>query len=520
MQSRVTQYMASVAVGLAVGSIAFGQYHGTPDWKSSDRQVSTGGAWADINGDGYLDFVVANGNDISRQRVVVYYNNGDGTLPGNPNWQSTDTKYNGHLDIADVNGDGWLDVAVAHLLNEGGPAAKIYMNHDGTLETTASWTTGENEAAFGCAFGDVNNDGRPDLAVATGWPYDGVHNSHNYVHLNVNGTLEKNPSWVSDDIYDYSNALWVDADDDGWLDLLCVGNNTNNWIYRNLGGVLETTASWGTMDRSAQFAIMATAGDVNGDGIQDLFVTDNTQLFGGAGRFRQYDGLPAPDLFETNFSWNYYDGYGSAIALVDVNGDGHLDLATGAWWDYTRLFLNNAGAGLPSNPSWNSGSTSVVEKIVFADVNPDCGIVPVYTQRFHADGSGRQLFSLPHKQIQGILSVRMDGIALDPTDYTYNREQGWLTVFDSPLEVLDVTYKYSASQDMGVTNWDSSLSNYLYYNQNIVDCNGNGQPDGCDIFNGISRDTNSNGIPDECEKVYQINPHLRVTPKGAQKIGW
>ncbi|NNJ54006.1 MAG: hypothetical protein HKP17_12620, partial [Ignavibacteriaceae bacterium] len=49
-------------------------FNSTPDWISTDvTSVSTGGAFADINQDGWLDFVVANGNDIQRQKLVVYY---------------------------------------------------------------------------------------------------------------------------------------------------------------------------------------------------------------------------------------------------------------------------------------------------------------------------------------------------------------------------------------------------------------------------------------------------------------
>ena len=62
-------------------------YNQTPSWISTDvTSVSTGGMFADINQDGWLDYVVANGNDIARQKVVVYYNNGNGTFPTAPNW--------------------------------------------------------------------------------------------------------------------------------------------------------------------------------------------------------------------------------------------------------------------------------------------------------------------------------------------------------------------------------------------------------------------------------------------------
>ena len=89
-------------------------YNQTPNWISTDvTSVSTGGMFADINQDGWLDYVVANGNDMARQKVVVYYNNGNGTFATTPNWQSTDIDYHGHLDVGDVNGDGYPDVAVS-----------------------------------------------------------------------------------------------------------------------------------------------------------------------------------------------------------------------------------------------------------------------------------------------------------------------------------------------------------------------------------------------------------------------
>ncbi len=104
------------------GTQVFAQpvYTTTPQWQSADMQVSTGAALVDLNRDGWLDLVISNGNDISLQRVVVYYNNGSGTLQATPGWQSATTAYHGHLDVADVNGDGWPDVAVAILLAQGG----------------------------------------------------------------------------------------------------------------------------------------------------------------------------------------------------------------------------------------------------------------------------------------------------------------------------------------------------------------------------------------------------------------
>jgi len=459
---------------LAAADLSQTVYTGVPDWISGDTRRGTGGALVDLDRDGWVDFVVANGNDMAQQRVAVYYNQGDGTFPSMPDWLSADQAFNGHLDVADVNGDGWPDVAVAVVGASSvvDNAAKLYLNNEGVLSSLPDWESTEVANAFSCAFGDVNNDGRPDLAVGTGWSYSPQHFFPNTVYLNNGSMLEGSASWVSDDTWHYLGVLWVDADEDGWLDLVGIGSLSDTRIYRNLGGTLETTASWHTTDSGDQDAIMGTDGDVNGDGWRDLFVADNTQL-GGPGRFRQYTGI-AGGFFETTYGWSYFDEYGSAVALADVNADGLLDLATGAWWDRARLFFNN-GAGFGSSPSWSSNVTSVIEKIVFADINND-GLHTV--EETFPGGGQRRLFYLGHQPIQGITSVDVDG--LDTViAHTYSREHGWITVEVGPTDYLEVRYTYSTRLDMAITNWDSGVGNYVYYNQLgcVGDLDGDGDTD-------------------------------------------
>ncbi|MFO0837539.1 MAG: VCBS repeat-containing protein [Phycisphaerae bacterium] len=439
-------------------------YPTTPDWTSTDSSYATGGALVDLNRDGWLDLVVANGNDMAAQRMMVYYNRGDGTLPVIPSWLSSQTAYHGHLDVADVNGDGWPDVAVAILLNQGGACAKLYMNNNGTLSSTPTWQSSFAAPAFTVAFGDMNGDGRPDLAVGTGDAYSGTpHAFQNVVHLNINGALETSPSWRSGDTWCYDSVYWVDANNDGWLDLVGGGSLTRTFIYTNLGGALELNPSWSTTDVAAQFGLMLTAGDVNKDGFRDLLVVDNNQLGGGSGRFRMYAGLPG-GYFSQAATWTYYDGYVAAVALADVDFDRDLDLATGAWWDNTRIFLNNSGS-LGATPAWNSAGTCVAEKIIFGDVNRD-GLV----QRVDTFPAGTRLAYLSVQPIQEILSVERDGVPLGPAQYTFDADSAWVSVYAPAVTQLRITYLRSTRLDMAVTTWDPELGNYLSYNRR--DCDG------------------------------------------------
>ena len=71
-------------------------YSPLPDWISENPHYSTGAALADFNLDGWLDLVVADGNDMAQGRLNVFYNDGNGALPTTASWQSDDFGYNGH----------------------------------------------------------------------------------------------------------------------------------------------------------------------------------------------------------------------------------------------------------------------------------------------------------------------------------------------------------------------------------------------------------------------------------------
>ncbi len=456
------------APALFAGSLP---YDATPNWESSDTEVSTGAMLADLDLDGWPDLVVANGNDIYRQHLAVYYNQGDGTFPGNPDWESGDIDYHGHLSVGDVNGDGWPDVAASVYIGAAGFSQdgkiKLYLNDgSGTLESTPSWAADEDVYTFRCAFGDLDNDGDLDLAVACGESYNNRPRT-NRIFRNVGGMLETTPVWQSSELDSSYDLSWADVDRDGDLDLAFCNSGDPNRVYYNNNGVMSATAGWSSADTAEQDANTLAWGDVTGDGWPDLAVADNNQL-GGSGRFKLYVNNGSGTL-GTMPAWTSDEGgYGSSVAFSDVDNDGDLDLFSGQWWGPVRVHLNQGGT-LSSSAVWASSTGSVVERICFGDTDRD-GI----RQNTFYEGApppGKTLYQLPHRPVEKILWVMVYDTQV--TDYCADLENGWVSLPDDPDGLpVEILYEYSLDLEIAVSNWDSSVGNYLFINNGTGDYDG------------------------------------------------
>jgi len=438
-------------------------FNQNPDWISTDlSSVSTGGAFADIDQDGWLDFVVANGNDISRQRLVVYYNDGTGSYAATPDWQSTDIDYHGHLDVGDVNDDGWPDIAVSVYIGPTGfnspGKVKLYLNNNGTLSSNPDWTSGDMVYTFSCAFGDADGDGDLDLAVAGGESYQN-NAEQPRIYYNVGGMLESLPSWKANEFQYSYDVNWADFDNDGDLDLVFAGESFPNRIFENFGDSISVTPTWESTDVS-QYANSLFIGDVNNDGFFDLVISDNSQL-GGSGKFKMY--LNNNGTLDTTPFWtSSFSGYGSGINLADIDNDYDLDLITGGWWQPVRIYLNNNG-NFNNNPEYTSTSTSVVEVITMGDVDNDA--VQFMQNVIISDGT-KKLFYLDKTPVQEIQRVIVDSDTLQINEYCFDLEYGWVMLASQPtsLAVIIVDAVHSWDIDMGITNWDQNKGNYLFYN--------------------------------------------------------
>ncbi len=128
-------------------------------------------ALGDMNGDGKLDILVGSGYSVcgpkecyAAGQIGVLLGNGDGTFQAATEYPSGEP-YPDSLVIADLRGDGKLDVAVASQFSSN--ADVLLGNGDGTLQPVASYGSGGSSDGWrgGVAVADVNGDGKPDLVV-------------------------------------------------------------------------------------------------------------------------------------------------------------------------------------------------------------------------------------------------------------------------------------------------------------------------------------------------------------------
>ncbi|MFH1681452.1 MAG: VCBS repeat-containing protein, partial [Candidatus Eisenbacteria bacterium] len=238
-----------------------------PIWKSEDVDYSTGGALIDLDGDGFLDLVTANGNDMARQPIRVYFNRG-GVLELESSWRTDDIGYNCHIDLGDYDSDGDLDLAVAVLGDPGTPQRdKIYENLGFGLSSSPVWISGDLDNSFDLAWGDMDGDGDLDLAVACGESYTGVPQKSK-VYRNDGGVITESAAWRTGPV-DYTlDVAWGDVDNDGDLDLACGNEFGPNRIYLSNGSGLDSMPGWESSDTWNTLQI--DFGDLDGDGWLDL----------------------------------------------------------------------------------------------------------------------------------------------------------------------------------------------------------------------------------------------------------
>src|SRR5581483_7002215 len=306
---------------------------------SSGGQTAYSVSVADVNGDGRPDLLVANncqsGGGCSSGRIGVLLGNGDGTFQTAQAYAS-DGAIAVSLAVADVNGDGRLDLLAANVCSSNiycgtGALGVLLGNGDGSFQAAHAYTSGGQIANFAAA-SDVNGDGKPDLLIASACQNSQCINGAISVLLAAgDGSFQTTQTYASGGGDAISVAV-ADVNGDSKLDLLVANNcqSSGNCTVGSIGVLLgngdgsfqaaQTYASGGYA------ALSVAVADVNGDGKPDLLVADTCQSIndctsGGIGvLLGNGDGsFQAAQTFAA--------GNGAfSVAVADVNGDATPDL--------------------------------------------------------------------------------------------------------------------------------------------------------------------------------------------------
>jgi cysteine-rich repeat protein len=302
----------------------------------------------DVDGDGFSDVVVgARVYDSYRGRVYLYHGSGAGLAASGWMVTSTDSGFGGGVASAgDVNGDGYADVIVGA---GGADRAYVYLGSATGLSTTASVTL-SGSSSFGnrvASAGDVNGDGYADVIVGA----FSSNRAHVYLGSATGLSTTASVTLTGSGYFGSSVASAGDVNGDGFADVV-VGAVNGNAAYLYLGSVagVSTTAD-ATLTGANNFgAIVASAGDVNGDGFADVLVNETN-----GGRVHLYlgsiHGLGATPAVTLVGSMPFGRGVASA---GDVNGDGYADVIVGdpASGGPGRVFLYlGSAAGLGTTPT-------------------------------------------------------------------------------------------------------------------------------------------------------------------------
>jgi len=305
-------------------------------WQSAATTSSSSLAWGDWDNDGDLDLVVGggdlNGCSFSGAFVAntVYENQGSNLVPV---WTSPNQDCTTDVAWGDWDGDGDLDLAEANF----GAPVRIYEN-DSSASTPAArltigWTAGLTQDSMALAWGDYDDDGDLDLAVANMSDTDRLYGNPS------NGSMVLD--WQSTSANAARDVEWGDWDGDGSLDLLVANYGDPVGIHLNGVGGLDpapTVESLGAYNTES----MALE-DWDADG--DLDIAIALTLLTVAVLENPGNGLPPQIVYSSPFQDPTH-----AVSWGDFDGDGDPDLGTSGTLLRVKGNEQNPLPQLPQNP--------------------------------------------------------------------------------------------------------------------------------------------------------------------------
>ena len=309
----------------------------------------SGIAAVDLTGSGHTDLVISN---FSSGNASIFMHD-----PANPGkYLAATTVTTGgqpnQVVSADINGDGKPDLVLADLSTSGNAIVLIQNATSPGTFATLNLPTGNMTPSV--AVGDLNGDGLPDVVAAD---YD-TNGNHGQVTI-----FFQNPASPGSFLAPVTfpagaqpqSVRIMDVNGDGLPDLIVAnrGPGSDGTGAPGVSVLLQDATHPGSFLAPVTYAtpwgaIDVAVADLNGDGKPDLVVASlGPAPTGAVSVLLQNASSPGTFLAATS-----YAGFGQplSVAIADLNGDGHPDIAVADGNSATVLLQNAAAPGTFANP--------------------------------------------------------------------------------------------------------------------------------------------------------------------------
>jgi hypothetical protein len=313
------------------GSITTGSFAAKVDFTTGTGPVSA--AISDIDGDGKPEILVVNSGSTS---VSVFRNTSTagslttGSFSAKVDFTTGILPYS--VAVGDLDGDGKPDMAVA---NRTSNTVSVFYNKAATGSISASsfatkvdFTTGT--VAWNVAIGDLDGDGKPDMAVAN--------NTSNTVSVFRNtctqGSINSSSFAAKVDFTTVAGPYAIaigDLDGDGKAEMAVAYNRTNARlsVFRNTASSGSITS--GSFAARVDFTLVSSPrsvviADMDGDGKPDLITANTDSGTVTAFRNTSTSGSITTSSFAAGAAFRV-SGVPQTVAVGDLDGDGKPDLA-------------------------------------------------------------------------------------------------------------------------------------------------------------------------------------------------
>ncbi|MBT7131212.1 MAG: hypothetical protein HN891_10945 [Planctomycetes bacterium] len=406
--------------------------------------------------------------------------------------------------LGDLDGDGDLDAFFVCSLS---CMTRVFFNQGGQQGQQAGTLVDSGQQITTCniprvSLGDLDGDGDLDAFISCGEDYPHrVHINQGGIQGGVEGFFSHGGEQELGNFQGRGNALG-DVDGDGDLDAFVVHDyfeadriyiNQGNGQGGSAGQFVDSGQSLGSR-RSSSVALA----DLDGDGDLDAFVThfdgpDGIYLNQG-GDQNGIEGLylDSGQILQTSYSLD--------VALADLDGDGDIDaipVRGGA------LMLSNQG-GAQGGIEGEFISTALLpgsytdRAVAIGDIDNDGDLDVIF-----ASDSIYEILHVNQGGLQGgtIGTFVTDDQAILFNLFTHDIELGDLDQ-DGDLDVISVTSGAGLHRNLFIApdcDGNGNPDPCDLQQDPSLDCDGNGELDSCELITGAS-DVNGNGILDVCEE--------------------